>query len=363
MPVVAASLPWACSRAMPPAGIPEDGGAAVLAFHRRDAGGCEWTRWSPEGGVEVVGASGACPTQAVFDPDGSRVVYVADRVGAGDQAAHLSAWPALAAPTITLPLPRGGMRWQPLWVGDDGPWRLEGVGLPTESRRGDETVLTVGDLSTSVWKDPGGSPRWSIVEGRSVRPTAEAGVNGLFPPWGYLAVSARYAADGAGWTLVSALPTTLATDVVRQPTADPGAWPSLASTYVSCRDEQICEKPEWEARADLRGRFDPSHSIGFLPAGGGGWLFGVGMGDTLHAMGPVFSCADPECTDPLPLADLPAQDPYVIAPRGSLVLIGEEYTQADARVYRLGQARPVHAMRGAERTSWLPPGVGTPAPP
>ena len=60
--------------------------------------------------------------------------------------------------------------------------------------------------------------------------------------------------------------------------------------------------------------------------------------------------------------DLPPGDPrsltYALQPREDYLLVGEEWTGAHARVYRLGRAEPVVVLADAERVSWLPQARG-----
>ena len=130
---------------------------------------------------------------------------------------------------------------------------------------------------------------------------------------------------------------------------------SSAAGYTACNEGQDCETHSLADREDLLALLPGAEQVGFLPVGSGGVLFAIQVGDTPHAYAPLLWCADPACADRTPLAGIPGDRQLAIQPRGTHVLVTDEYTRDDARVYRFGEAGPIAELHGT--AVWLPEGA------
>jgi hypothetical protein len=334
------ALGWslACSGAIPSTAGPSAAPAAkdtraLLAFRMAGAQavqpGCEWIRWSEATGPETVGKSPDCPLGVVFKPDNSKVIYTTVK------QAHVALWPGVRSPVELWYPAHDEAYWDPLWVAQDGVLRLDAMLFPKKTETDDALVLTSGDATVTVKKTPTG------------------GLENL-PPYGEPVIRASYEANrkGAGWTLLEATAWKYDSTDPYSPADHPPGWPSLSAE--KCNDGQECEKEAWKERQDLLAKLGPDAAPGYLAPG---WLFGVRWGDSPHARGPVFWCADPECKETLALKDLPNSSSLSLQPRGELLLVGEESGMKNARVYRRGQAEPIYVVKDGAGAGWLPDGV------
>jgi hypothetical protein len=101
------------------------------------------------------------------------------------------------------------------------------------------------------------------------------------------------------------------------------AWTVSTETYTSCARSQDCETHD--------------------------------LGDSPHAMPPVFWCADRSCATRTPLAGLPSDGQLAIQPHGDQVLIVDEFSADHARLYAFGKAEPLWDVGGV--AAWLPDGA------
>lgn len=338
-----------------------DGRIRVLALHPR-GDGCAWKVWGPDGKGRVLARSPACPTEILWSPDGSEVVYTTP------DGTYRGPWGRKqAAERIAPPdWPTGG--WTRAWIARD-TGRLRQVALvpATVEERGGQVVFAAGDLAIPVVRDGEGWVSYGVRGIEVVAPGAgDRGVE--LPPWGtdQIAVFVEQGDDGR-WTRLAALPTrweagdtpgdSVGGDLLRA--AD---WPSLSDLRPAC-GKLDCEAPEAMAeRADLQGALgvEGVDGVGFLAGDPGGVAFKLEWGDGPYPFTPVLSCADAECAAPLALEGLEANVQITVAPRGRYVLVAE-HDGGHPRLYVQGAAAPVLALPDAVSSGWVPEG-GLPRP-
>lgn len=92
--------------------------------------------------------------------------------------------------------------------------------------------------------------------------------------------------------------------------------------------------------------------LAFLPADGlNGVLMRTAMGDSMHFMTPIFFCRE-RCQKSNKLEINSGQ--ISVSRRGDYIIVADEYTNEDARVFKFLKAKPVFDLKGATSVVWAP---------
>lgn len=347
----------------PVAALEPDPGSGLEVFALHESGeGCVWKAWRAEGDARVLGHSPTCPTQILWNPDGSEVVYTTEA------GTFVAPW-LRDGEAARIEPPAWPDDWLAPWISaGNGRLRMVATVSATAVERDGQLWFEAGELSIPVVQEETGWVTYGL-KGVEVVPPDAGDRNVGLPPWGLdmIAVFVERGADGA-WTRLAALPTRWeASDTpgpdVGEPLQRAAVWPSLSAMFAACGDGLDCSAGDLADNAELQERVgaEDADGVGFLAGDPGGVLFAVEWGDTPHAARPVFSCADAGCSAPVQLEGLDDEHLLSVQPRGRYVLVADEHEGARPRLYVQGSPAPVLTLPDAVRSGWMP-ARGLPAP-
>lgn len=327
-----------------PTPTPED----EVLFFQKSAEACEWTIWDPATGeTRIIEKTAGCPSEVLFDSRDRRTVsFLEDKLYEKDWAGESRERTVIAE----VPKDAQGLR---LWIsGETGRIRFAYLAQVEDS-----TVELEGAPHRLLLA---ADPEIYRFEGQDYPRT-----EGL-PPWGmpYMAVLLQLGKDGR-WVRLALAPTkgsagdTPGLDVLREHFDDREGVFSLRRSLLSatCAEEDC--QPDWDQREEVFRRLgselgiDSADSLGDRSVGTQSRvLFSVEWGDLPTAVGPVFWC-EGECRSVVRLDDLPQANQLSISVRGNLILVTEEGTGSEGRVYRAGDAKPIEVFSGSEAAVWI----------
>jgi hypothetical protein len=305
-----------------------------------------------------------CPSEVTWLPSDRRVVYLMDRTF------RFEAWPPsgeiLEGSSMT-PAARGW--WADAWISArTGRPRLAGL-YEVLGQQEEDDVVVYRSAHHEVRVQPDGSGvRYYLEGGRTFPRDPGGGRQVWLPRWGSLNVAVVLElSHGGEWKEIASAPTrceaadTPCLGVLASYVDVPGDAISMRKSRETYAERRPRAPDGWQRREDVAELFEPDGEAGYVAFDDRrGIVFPVVWGDTPHAMAPAYYCEN-ACAKRTKL-DTP-EGQLTIAVRGPYALIAREYSNLEARVFRVGHTTPLRVMRGTAvflpaSPLWTIPGRG-----